>query len=475
VSLDLLPETLDHTLYRQPADWHDVSDLFPIVAMTSQLGILEEIARRYSGGRDVIELSDVRNYRWLDISEPVDLPVTIVPEGDDTLRISLGPYARAKVKVGEYPAPTRYEHAPLRGPRPARKTPDQLWSERLMFHGPQFQGIRRLGPVGDDGMWGELEGMPVQGPLLDNVGKLIAYWTMEQQGWGEAPLPIGVGKVAFSGPPPEVGEPVPADVRIESIDEDFVVGEAVLCRADGTTWCHIEGWRMHIFHRDEVMDPLTRWVEHGQAVNAEPDGLYLQYERWPGTPTRDLYSHQALRREERATYESMTPADRRAWLLEVAAAKEATRHWVQERHGLPSFPVEVVVEPRGDGLWVATTRVVPDLELHIALQRSGWLCAAVAASPADDDSAFGERGRLALGVELRPVPEGADPEATAAAAADELRSRFPSASVRHRVLPPATVGGNDHPTLAVAWTVTPDPAAGRAPTAHATPTERPTP
>ena len=364
-SLDRMPYMLDHTLYRQPPGWHDDSDLFPIVAMTTQLWMLEEIARRYAQGRDVIELSDVRNYRWLDISEPVDLEVTIVPEGADTLRIALGPYCRAKVTVGEYPSPTRYEHAPLRAPRPARKTPQQLWDERLMFHGPRFHGIRRLGPVGEDGMWGELEGMPDPGPLLDNVGKLIAYWTMEQVGWGEAPLPIGVAKVQYSGPPPEPGEPVPADMRIESMDDDFVVGEAVLCRADGTTWCHIEGWRMHIFHRDEVMDPMSRWVEKSLAANPEPGGLLLQYERWPGTPTRDLWAHQALRRDERATYESMTPADRRAWLVEVTAVKEAMRHWLRTRHGLDSYPVQVDVArvdggPPGAGdRWVATSSLAP--------------------------------------------------------------------------------------------------------------------
>jgi hypothetical protein len=406
----------------------------------------------------VIELSDVRNYRWLDISDPVDLEVTIVPEGDDVLRIALGPYARAKVKVGRYPAPARYEHAPLRAPRPARKTPQQLWDERLMFHGPRFHGIRRLGPVGDDGMWGELEGMPDPGPLLDNVGKLIAYWTMEQVGWGEAPLPIGVSKVEYCGPGPEPGEPVPADMRITAMDDDFVVGEAVLCRADGTTWCHIEGWRMHIFHRDEVMDPMSRWVEDSLASNVEPDGLLLQYERWPGTPTRDLWAHQALRRDEREVYESMTPADRREWLVEVTAVKEAMRHFLRTRHGLASYPVQVDVAARGDGRWVATSSLAPGAELQVALSRDRYLAATVAALATDTDTGTEEP----LAVELRPVPDGVDDagaEAFAAALAEEMGVRHPGAAVRHRVLPANTTGGNEAGPRAVAW-IAPQPTEG---------------
>ena len=172
-------------------------------------------------------------------------------------------------------------------------------------------------------MWGELEGMP-------DPGRCSTTWASSSPSgrWsrsaGRGSLPIGVGKVEYSGPPPAPGEPVPTDVRITDMDEDFVVAEAVLCRPDGTTWCHIEGRRMHIFHRDERMHPVSVRIEKSLVANPEDGGLVLQYERWPGTPTRDLWSHQALRRAERAGYESMTPADRRTWLLEVTAVKEAS-------------------------------------------------------------------------------------------------------------------------------------------------------
>lgn len=451
LSLDVLPETMDHRLYRQPDGWPDVSDTFPIVAMTTQLDLLGEIAREFSGGRDVIGLSDVRNYRWLDISDPIDIEVTVVPEGDDVLRISLGPYCRAKVRVGSYPAPARYEHAPLRSPRPAQKAPEDLWEQRLMFHGPRFHGIRALGPVGDDGIWGELEGMPDRGPLLDNVGKLIAYWVMEQRGWGEAPLPIGVDRVEYSGPAPEPGESVPIDVRITSMEGEFVVGEAVLSRPDGTTWCHIEGWRMHIFHRDRLMDPVTRWVEHHLAAGVEDDGLLLQHERWPGTPTRDLVAHQYLRRDEREVYEAMTPVDRRAWLVEAIGAKDAVRWWLAARHGRTAFPVETNLEPIGENRWRGTSPLAPGRELQIVTARAHWLVAVVAADLADAD------GPLDLGVDAMVVDEGDTPDVVAARLAEQLRLAHPDLPVAHRVLPPAEIGGQSYGHVALAWTVPPGP------------------
>ncbi len=336
--------------------------------------------------------------------------------------------------MGEYPSPARYEHAPLRAPRPARKTPQQLWDERLMFHGPRFHGIRRLGPIGEDGMWGELEGMPDPGPLLDNVGKLIAYWTMEQVGWGEAPLPIGVAKVEYSGPPPEPGEPVPTDMRITSMDDDFVVGEAVLCRADGTTWCHIEGWRMHIFHRDEVMDPMSRWVEKSLAANLEPGGLLLQYERWPGTPTRDLWAHQALRRDERVDLRVDDPRRpaRRGW-SRSPRVKEAMRHWLRTRHGLDSYPVQVDVARVDGGPPGAGTG---------GWRRRRWRPARAARGPGAGPLAGGRRrcrGVGAGGGRAPASPSGRcrrarTPTADAAAlAGDAVGDRLPRrATVRHR-------------------------------------------
>ena len=105
-----MPETIDHTLYQAPDGWHDVSDRFPIVAMTTQLQLLEDIAASYAGGRDVIELFGVRNYRWLDIADPLDLEITVTPKGDDVLGI-VGPMAIPR-RVGSFPSGPR--RRPLR-------------------------------------------------------------------------------------------------------------------------------------------------------------------------------------------------------------------------------------------------------------------------------------------------------------------------------------------------------------------------
>ena len=205
LSLETMPETIDHTLYEAPEGWPDVSDRFPIVAMTTQLQLLEDIAASCAGGRDVIELFGVRNYRWLDISEPLDLEITVTPKGDDVLGIALGPYCRANVRVGRFPPAPRYDDPPLVGPRPTAHTAQELFDLRLMFHGPRFQGIRAVGPVGDDGMLGTFDNLDTPGSLLDNLGKLIAYWAIDYDGIGEAALPSGVGRVELFGPKPAPG------------------------------------------------------------------------------------------------------------------------------------------------------------------------------------------------------------------------------------------------------------------------------
>src|SRR5690606_1989452 len=106
LSLETRPETLDHTLYEQRPGWPEPADRFPIMAMTTQIDLLQNVAAELGGGRDIVEVFGVRNFRWLDLSDPMDVDIAVVPKGDDVLALSLGQYCRLNVRFGTYaPAP----------------------------------------------------------------------------------------------------------------------------------------------------------------------------------------------------------------------------------------------------------------------------------------------------------------------------------------------------------------------------------
>jgi malonyl CoA-acyl carrier protein transacylase len=445
LSLDTMPETLDHTLYEAPDDWPDVADRFPIVAMTTQLQLLEDIARDYAEGRDVVELSAVRNHRWLDIADPLDLEITVVPKGDDVLGIALGPYCRANVRVGTFPERPRYRAPALLNPRPTRHTAREMFDQRLMFHGPAFQGVTALGPVGDDGMVGDFAALATPGSLLDDLGKLIAYWAIDRAGIGEAALPSGVASVELFGPKPSDGRPVHCDIRIVEVQRDLIRADGVLVLDDGTLLAHVRGWTSILFHLDELMEPLHHGAGRHDVTEPQPGGWYVVRERWPTGPARDLTARRFLARPERAAYARLNLAEQRRWLLDTVAAKDAVRSWLREGFGVECFPVEVTLSAAGERRYRVTCGRIPaGHDPCVTLCPVGWVTVAVLG-----DGEFRD-------IEARLVSDAGSPAEAARQAAAAVAGRNPGSVVdsveRPANVVPSRLEVPDPPAYAVAWT-----------------------
>jgi hypothetical protein len=450
LSLDTMPETLDHTLFECADDWDDDADRFPIVAMTTQLQLIEDIAASHAGGRDVIEIFGVRNFRWLDIADPLDLEITVTPKGDDVLAVTLGSYCRANVRVGRYPPAPRYEFPPLAAPRPTQHTAEEMFDLRLMFHGPRFQGIPAMGPIGDDGMLGEFTHLSTPGSLLDNLGKLIAYWAIDKGGIGEAALPLGLTSVRHYAPLPPPGTPVRCDIRIVDLPRDQVKANGVLVLPDGTVLSEVEGWTSILFHLDELMEPLHHGVARNDVTEPQPGGWVTVRERWPTGPARDLTARRFLSRQERAAYADMNLLEQRRWLIDAITAKDTYRRWLRDRFGRESFPFEVEVVPDGERRFrIACHRTPAGHDPRVTVWQLNWMAVATLGDGRYRD------------IEARAIPEGTDPAATAREVAADVAARNPADEVASVPRPvnvvPCRLGMPDPPPYAVAWVRDGDP------------------
>jgi hypothetical protein len=419
------------------------------MAMTTQIQMLQDIASDQAGGRPVVEVFDVRNFRWLDLSEPQDVDVVVVPKSDDVLTLSLGNYCRVNVRIGSFDdvAAPRYDYdaRPLTNPRTSSHTAAEMFDERVMFHGPMFQGIDFLGPTADDGMLSVFDHLVTPGSLLDNLGKVIAYWVIEQRGLGESPLPIGVERIRFFGPDPVPGTKVRCDVRIVELQDSLVKANGELVLPDGTVWCRVDGWSSHVFHLDEVMEPI--YHRTGSAFATEPqDGDWtVAIERWPTGAGRDLTARRFLNRPERAIYAGLNLLEQRRWLIEVAAVKETVRQWLHEEFGIASYPVEIDMVPDGDGRYRVTGGVIPSgHDPRVTVSSVPWLTVAVLGDGRWRD------------IEARLVEDPAAAGDVAASAAAAVSARNPGASVssvdRVDAIRPSRIEVVVIPHFAVAWT-----------------------
>jgi hypothetical protein len=415
------------------------------MAMTTQIQMLQDLATELTGGRPVVEVFDVRNFRWLDLSSPQDVDVTIVPKGDDVLSLALGTYCRVNVRVGAYPPAPRHVARPLTNPRPSSHTPEQMFAERVMFHGPLFQGITALGPTADDGMGAVFEHLPTPGSLLDNLGKIIAYYVIEQRSLGESPLPIGVDRITFFGPDPAPGTEIGCDVRILELQESQVRADGELVLPDGTVWCRVEGWTSHVFHLDELMEPIYHRTGRSYATEPQPGGWNVVIERWPTGAGRDLTARRFLARPEREQYEAMNLLEQRRWLIDVVAAKDTVRRWLGDELDIAAFPVEIGLVPEGENRFRAVGEVIPAGHSPcVTVSSLRWLSVAILGDGHYRD------------IEAREIPDGTDPETVAAEAVAALSSRNPTAAIAHTTAPPAIVPSRIEviviPTFTVAWT-----------------------
>lgn len=449
LSLETMPETVDHSLFHQPPGWPDVTDGFPIVAMTTQIQLLQDVATEFAGGRHVIEVFGVRNLRWLDLSSPQDVAITIVPKADDVLSVALGGFCRANIRVGGYRPAPRHDVAPITNLHTTKFDAQELFDSWVMFHGPMFQGINTLGPTGDDGILGEFHNLDTPGSLLDNLGKIIAYWVIEQRNLGESPLPIGVDRIEFFGPLPPPGVDLHCDVRILDLQSELVRADGVIVLPDGDVWCKVEGWMSNIFHIDQVMQPIYHHTELSYAVEPQPGGWNVVIERWPTGAGRDLTARRFLSRAERAAYEGRNLLEQRRWLIDVIAAKDSVRRWLSER-GIPAFPVEIALDPEGEHRFRAVSPLIPEgHDLCITVSALHWLAVAVVG-----DGAY-------LDIEAREVVEGADPALVAQEAVEAVQARNPGVAVevvdRVDAVTPSNIDVVVIPRFAVAWTTAPAP------------------
>ncbi|MDQ4032848.1 MAG: polyketide synthase dehydratase domain-containing protein, partial [Actinomycetota bacterium] len=380
LSLETMPYLTDHCFYRQPDDWPEPADRYPVVPLTTVLELMADAARALVPGRTVVGVREVRALRWLAVAPPVTVATNASLNPDGNVTVVLDGYARGTVLLADdYPAPPRLPERPLTGQRPCEVSAQHLYSDRWMFHGPAFQGVAELGPTADDGIVGELVAPSVPGALLDNAGQLLGFWIMARTARDRLAFPAAIDQVCYYGCPPSPGERVRCVVRVGSVSATDVVADLELRRADGRLWARIDRWRDRRFDTDEVTWPVFVVPERNRIAQRQIGGWFLVQDRWPDPATRELIMRRYLSAAERAEYERRTPRAARQWLLGRIAVKDAVRQWLWDAGAGPVFPIEITVsnDPSGRPLVTGPFAEAPD----VSLAHTGSLAAALAGAP----------------------------------------------------------------------------------------------
>jgi hypothetical protein len=322
-----------------------------------------------------------------------------------------------------------------------------------MFHGPLYQGVDDMGPTGEEGMLGTFTHLETPGSLLDNFGKLVAYWVIDKRGYiGEGALPTGLGRIEYFGDEPEPGTKVRCDIRIVELKRDQVRSDGYLVLPDGRIWCRVENWTSLVFHLDELMERVYHGPSDNHCTEPQPGGWNVVRERWPGGTSRDMTARRYLNRAERQVYEAMPLVDQRRWLLDLVAVKDSVRLWLKHVLGVLTYPAEITVVPDGpthmlvNGPWQQLKPEWAEWPLRVTISQLEWLTAVIVTHTDEY-----------LDIEAMVVAPGSDANEVARQAQATVAARNPGRTVQCVSEPDLVVPSfvSDTVDIAVAWTERP--------------------
>ncbi|TDC47389.1 4'-phosphopantetheinyl transferase superfamily protein, partial [Micromonospora sp. KC207] len=267
--------------------------------------------------------------------------------------VAFAGYARATIEVGPaYLAPPEvWTHDPATE-RPPTLGAAEMYAERLMFHGPQFQGVTEVHALGDMHVRGIVTAPVPPGALLDNALQLIGNWLITTQPFRTVALPVGLGRVRFFGPPPPAGRAFVCVARVRSIDDGKLVADTQLSY-QGRVWAQIEGAVDRRFDSHPQARVAERFPERYPMSHFQPEGWTMAFDCWTDLVTRGMAARGILGGAAYAEYERHPAKTRKQWMLGRIAAKDAVRSRLWEQGHTDIYPIELTVGNDPDGRpWV---------------------------------------------------------------------------------------------------------------------------
>jgi acyl transferase domain-containing protein len=366
VSLETLPYVMDHCFFRQAGSCSSLLERYPVVPITTSLEMLIRAALDLAPGRVAVSVNDLHSYRWLAVFQPVEATIRADFDGIDKVAVAMDGYLDASVILAAaFPARTGSPLSPLVGERPAPTTAERLYGDHWMFHGPSFQGVVELGPMGKNGIHGRIRAGSAPGATLDNAGQLLGYWICVATESNRLAVPTSIDEIRFFCPAPSEGASVDCEVRIEFIDQTTVRADMELSY-NGGLWCSIRGWEDRRFESDERLWPMVRLPERHLVSLVRPGGYAVFHDAYNSANARDYLSRRFLSEGERECYLTVGPRKQRQWLAGVIVAKDAARAWLWSRGYGPLFPAEISVSEESNRRPVIAGPFQEDLRVSIA-------------------------------------------------------------------------------------------------------------
>jgi acyl transferase domain-containing protein/phosphopantetheinyl transferase len=387
----------DHCFGRKGSDVSDVDKTLgalPVMPFTMFMEIMAEAAALLMPGKVLTGMRQIEVRQWVEVATPITLEITArrrtSGEEVDVQITNLGsaaevevptvtPTAEGIVIFGDaYPQSPPIAPLSLTSERPCRHTAEQMYKERLMFHGPRFQGVVSLDRTGENGIVGHLQVLPqtdlfqsttaphllTDPVLLDAASQLLGPWAVEYLDAGYVMFPVRLSALEHYGPLPPVSEWIRCEVEIERVTPREIDATMSFFGQDGHLLQRLVNWQdMRFFWPRELYNfcrfpkqyLLSMPWEMPVAGLPEREHFVCQRLSPTGEHTRAITMrslvHTILSSTERQSWGKVKGSGIRQaeWLFGRAAAKDAVRWLLQKRYGMEIFPADIEIGQDPDG------------------------------------------------------------------------------------------------------------------------------
>ncbi|SHN02693.1 type I polyketide synthase [Chitinophaga sp. CF418] len=383
ISLENTPYLIDHALLRQKPGWHCADDMDPVIPMTMIFELFADIAAANAAGTKVKSISQIQVFQWMNVAAPFRASVKGQWQDPYTISMSIDKYANALVSLSE-----QHTIPPQRSLQSGKslgitRSSAEIY-EQHMFHGPAYQGIRKIVAVGDKGITGIIESSSGKGSLLDNAGQLFGLWLQLTLQKDRIAFPVKIQEVAFYGDMEDQSGIFECTCELTDINDDTATADFILKR-DNTVWAIITGWQNARLEIDEPLWKVSMAPLHNSLSEEIVPGIFLFRNTYQRVVSWDFIMKRYFNQAEKADLRAMLPNKRKERIISRVAVKDAVRALLKKEKQEAYYPIEFEISNDDAGKPFPEGTMTKDIHVSLAHKDKEAVAIARSGTPAGID------------------------------------------------------------------------------------------
>ncbi len=368
VSLEKYPTLTDHEPLKKRSKHSPFSeDLEPVIPLTMFVELGYEIVsgriRDFNKVVVRIEHIVVRQFVHSLPGEQTKIKVKGVWKGEKHIHLSMAEGVEMDVFIGEgFPngeLPKEVE--------PHKTSPivaSEIYRKLYLFHGPAYQGIKRIHVYGKKGMKTTIEAPGGKGALLDSALQSTSLWHHfeEKNLMG---FPVGIAKIIFHADlAAQTGE-FTIRTRHNSIEGEFLFDD-VFMEQNGKAWCSIFGLKIRKTEFGFDFWPNLQDQEGSLVAKHLESNVFIMPKKYRQISSWKILAKGYLTPEEKEVYDALFIGNQIPWLLGRIASKDAVRYFLNRLGNLRIHPGLFQIKNESSGKPILAGKLLP-AELHTSI------------------------------------------------------------------------------------------------------------